>query len=135
MATQSVPATLTSVHMRFPMNTCQGEESSGRIISIKRNYLFNLGFFFLFQMQMAIFLMAYLPTFSEQLYFRRIYFFTLLNYFDTTVTLSEHLFIQSSWLFEELRFRKVFSRSSYFSEYLIFRNQTSTEESLCENRK
>ena len=116
MATQSVPATLTSVHMRFPMNTCQGEESSGRIIPIKRNYLFNLGFFFLFQMQMAIFLTAYLPTFSEQLYFRRIYFFTLLNYFDTTVTLSEHLFIQSSWLFEELRFRK-----SIFSQQLFFR--------------
>ena len=59
------------------------------------------------------------------------------NYFNTTVNLSEDLFLQSSYFFfKELRFRKSHSLAAdIFSEYLIFRNETSTEQPLCENRK
>ena len=118
------------------MNTYWGEETLGKIIPIKRNYQFNLGFFFFFQMQMVIFLLSYLSTFSGQLYYWRSYFFTLLNYFDKTVALLEHLFIRPVAFFKELRFRKsYFLATVIFSEYLIFRNQTSTKQSLCENRK
>ena len=85
---------------------------------------------------MVIFLLPYLPTFSGQLYYWRSYFFTLLNYFDKTVALLEHLFIRPVAFFKELRFRKsYFLATVIFSEYLIFRNQTSTKQSLCENRK
>ena len=118
------------------MNTYWVEETLGKIIPIKRNYQFNLGFFFFFQMQMVIFLLSYLSTFSGQLYYWRSYFFTLLNYFDKTVALLEHLFIRPVAFFKELRFRKsYFLATVIFSEYLIFRNQTSTKQSLCENRK
>ena len=83
-------------------------------------------------------LLAYLATFSGQLFFRRSKFFKLLysNCFDTTVTLSEHLFLQSSCLFKELRFRKIhFLRPVILSEYLIFRSETSTEQPLLESRE
>ena len=51
--------------------------------------------------QMAISILAYSVTFSGQLYFWRNYFFTLLqsNYFDTAITFSEQLFLQSSYIF------------------------------------
>ena len=118
------------------MNTYWGEETLGKIIPIKRNYQFNLAFFFFFQMQMVIFLLSYLSTFSGQLYYWRSYFFTLLNYLDKTVALLEHLFIRAVAFFKELRFRKsYFLAAVIFSEYLIFRNQTSTKQSVCENRK
>ena len=118
------------------MNTYWGEETVGKIIPIKRNYQFNLGFFFFFQMQMVIFLLSYLSTFSGQLYYWRSYFFTLLNYFGKTIALLEHLFIRAVAFFKELRFRKsYFLATVIFSEYLIFRNQTSTKQPLCENRK
>ena len=51
--------------------------------------------------QMAISILAYSVTFSGQLYFWRNYFFILLqsNHFDIAITFSEHLFLQSSYLF------------------------------------
>ena len=58
------------------------------------------------------------------------------NYFDTAVTFSEHRFLQSSCFFKELCFRKShFLVTVIFLEYLIFRNETSTQQPLCENRK
>ena len=87
---------------------------------------------------MVISLLAYLATFSGQLYFRKRNFFKLLqsNCFDTAVTLSEQLILQSSCFFEELRSRKShFLASVIFSEYLVFRSETSTEQPLLESRK
>ena len=50
---------------------------------------------------MVISLLAYIVTFSGQFYFWRKYFFTLSqsNYFDTTVTLSKQLLLQSCYFF------------------------------------
>ena len=47
---------------------------------------------------MTISLLPYVATFLEQFYFWRSYFFTLFqsNYFDTALTFSEQLFLQSS---------------------------------------
>ena len=87
---------------------------------------------------MVISLLAYLATFSGQLYFQRSHFFTLLqsNCFGKTVALSEQLFPQRSCFFEELRFRESpFFAAVIFTEFLIFRNETSAEQPLLENRK
>ena len=63
---------------------------------------------------MAISLLQYVATFSEQFYFWRSYFVTLFqgNYFGTTVTFSEQL------LFGEA----LFSEQSLFSKQLFFQN-------------
>ena len=77
---------------------------------------------------MTISLLAYLATFSGQLYSRRSYFF---NYFNTKVALLEHLFLQSSYFFSGDPFGKShFLAAVIFSEYLIVRNDTSTENPL-----
>ena len=45
-------------------------------------------------------------------------------------------FFKAAAFFKELRFRKShFLAVVIFSEYLIFRNETSNEQPLCENRK
>ena len=69
---------------------------------------------------MAIFLLPYIATFSEQFYFWRSFFFTLFqsNYFDTTFTFSEQLFLQSSCFFEEL----LFQNNHFFLKQLSFQN-------------
>ena len=79
--------------------------------------------------QIATSLLAYVATFSGQLYFGRSYFFTLFqrNYFDITVTFLEQLFLQNSCfllLFENSHF---FAGVS-FSEQLLFQSETSTEQ-------
>ena len=87
---------------------------------------------------MVISQLTYLASFPGQLYFRGSNFFTLLqsNYFDTTVTSSEQLSLQSNCFFEDLRFRKShFLAAVIFSEYLISRNETATGEPIFENRK
>ena len=87
---------------------------------------------------MAISLIAYVATFSVQLQFQRRYFITLLqsNYFDTTFTFLEHLFLQRSCFFEELCFQNNhFFAAVNFSEQLLFQCETSTEQPLPENRK
>ena len=63
--------------------------------------------------------MACLATFSGQLYFRRSYFFILLqsNYFNTTFTFSEQLCFQGSCLFDELLFQ-----NSHFFAAIDFQN-------------
>ena len=59
-----------------------------------------------------------LTTSTQQLLFRSIYFF------------------RAAAFFKELRFRKShFLAAVIFSEYLIFSNETSTGQPLCENRK
>ena len=73
---------------------------------IKRNRWSNLVSFF----QLAISLLAYLATFSGQLYFRRNYFFTLFqsnyfragavfSFFRTVTEQSQELFFQNSFFF------------------------------------
>ena len=65
--------------------------------------------------------------FSEQL---------LLHNFKTTVPFSELLFVQSSCFFEELRFQNNHVLAAViFSEYKLFRSETSTKQPLFENRK
>ena len=86
---------------------------------------------------MAIYRPAYVATFSGQLYFRRRYFFILLqsNYFDTTVTFRSSHFFRSSTFFDELLFQNShFFAAVIFSEQLLFQSETSTEPPL-ENRK
>ena len=70
---------------------------SGKIISMKRNHQSNLVSF----LQIAIFLLADVATFSVKIYFGRSCFFTRFrsNFFDTTVTFSEQLFLQNSCFF------------------------------------
>ena len=106
---------------------------SGKIISIKRNYQFNLRFFG----KIVMSLLANVATFSEQLYFWINYFFTCLqrNYFDTTVTFSEQLFLQNSCFFEELLFwNSHFQAAVIFSEKLLLQSETSIEQPLLENK-
>ena len=69
---------------------------------------------------MGISLLPYVATFSGQLYFRRSYFFTLLqcNYFDTAVTFSEQLFLQSICFFlTSSFFRTVDSSQQFFFSF------------------
>ena len=72
---------------------------------------------------MAISLLTYLATFSGQFYFWRSYFFILppSNYFDTTVTISKQLLLQSCYFFEELPFPEQSPLgSSYFFRIATF---------------
>ena len=118
------------VHMRYPMNTYKGEETSWGKLNVIASLIW-VSFF-----QIAISLLAYVATFSGQLYFGRSYFFTLFqsNYFDTTVTFSGQLFLQNSCCF--LLFQNShFFAGVIFSEQLLFRSETSTEQALFENKK
>ena len=88
---------------------------------------------------MAISLLAYVATFSGQLYFWRNYF-TLLqsNCFDTKVTFSEQLYLQRCYFFEELPFSEqsplrsshFFQNSCFFRAKLLPRAGTSLEQVL-----
>ena len=88
---------------------------------------------------MAISLLAYVATFSGQLYFWRNYF-TLLqsNCFDTKVTISEQLYLQRCYFFEELPFSEqpplrsshFFQNSCFFRAKLLPRAGTSLEQLL-----
>ena len=68
-----------------------------------------------------------LRLFQGKLYFRRSYFFTLLqsNYFATTVTFSEQLYLQSICFFWPAPFSEQLSllRSSYFFRIATFLEQ------------
>ena len=72
------------------MNTYKGEGASWGKLNVIVSFF-----------QIAISFLAYVATFSGQLYFGTSYFFTLFqsNYFDTTVTFSEQLFFQNSCCF------------------------------------
>ena len=88
---------------------------------------------------MAISLLAYVATFSGQLYLWRSCFFKLLqsNYFDTIATFLEWQFLQSSRFFRGAPFLKQsLHRSSYFfqNSYLS-QSETSVEQALLQNRK
>ena len=106
---------------------------SGKIFSIKRNHQFNLVSFFF---QIEISLLAYVATFSGQLNFERSYFFTLFqnNYFEITVSFSGQLFLQNSCFFLLSQNCHLFA-GVISSKQLLFRRETSTEQTLLENRK
>ena len=72
--------------------------------------------------QIAISVLAYLATFSEQLYFGKSYFFTLFqsNYSDTTVTFSEQLFLQNSCFFVLFQNSHSFARVFFFRKNFLF---------------
>ena len=116
--------------MRFPMNTYKGEGTSWGKLNVIASLIW-VSFF-----QIAISLLAYVATFSGQLYFGRSYFFTLFqsNYFDTTVTFSEQLFFQNSCCFL-LFLNSHFFTGVIFSEQLLFRSETCTKQALFENKK
>ena len=86
---------------------------------------------------MTISLLAYLATFSRQLYFRRSYFFTFFKLLrHNSYSFGESISSEQLLFFNKLRFRKIhFTTAVIFSECLIFMNETSTEQPLCENRK
>ena len=71
---------------------------------------------------MTISLLLYLATFSGLFYFRRNYLFTLFqsNYFDTIVTFSEQLFLQSSCFFRGILLSKEPFRCSSYSNTQFF---------------
>ena len=109
--------------MRFPMNAYKGEGNSWG----KLNKIASLVWVSSFQIANS--LLAYVATFSGQLYFGRSYFFTLFqsNYFDTTVTFSGQLLLQNSCCF--LLFQNShFFTGVIFSEQLLFRGENSIEQ-------
>ena len=93
----------------------------------------------------------YVATFLGQLYFRRSYFFTLLhsNFFGTTVTFLEHLYLQNSCFLGELlqnnqlssqflrirsSLRQLFFGTATFFADEMFRIKISIPELLFRNR-
>ena len=112
---------LVSIHMRFPMNTYKGEGISWGKLNVIASRTW-VSFF-----QIAISPLAYVATFSGQLYFGRSYFFTLFqsNYFDTTVTFSGQLFLFSPFSEQSLFRRSYFFRIASFSERKFYRAATS----------
>ena len=115
--------------MRFPMNTYKGEGTSWGKLNVIASLIW-VSFF-----QIAISLLAYVATFSGQLYFGRSYF-TLFqsNYFDTAVTFSRQLFLQNSGFFPLFQNSHFFA-GVIFSEKLLFWSENSTEQPLLENKK
>ena len=102
---------------------------------IKRNRWSNLVSFF----QLAISLLAYVTTFSGQLYFRRNYFFTLFQSncfragavfsFFRTVTFSQELFFQNSFFFgAKILQSSHFLRIGSSLRHLLFGNTILSEE-------
>ena len=108
------------------IHLCEDYHLSGKVILIKRNHQFNLGFFFKWQLSFS----HMLRLFKGRFIFREANLFTFLqrNYFDTTVTFSELSMCSS---FPE----QPFLRRSYFFEQLLFQSEFSTEQSPLENRK
>ena len=88
---------------------------------------------------MAISLLAYVVTFSGQLYFRRSYLevtaFRVTTLTQQLLFLGSHFF-RASACFEELLFQNShFIAAVIFSQQLLFQSETSTEQPLLENRK
>ena len=112
------------------MNTYKGEGTSWGKLNVIASLIW-VSFF-----QIAISLLAYVATFSGQLYFGKSYFLTLFqsNYFDTTDTFSGQLLLQKRCCF--LLFQNShFFTGVIFSEQLLFWSEISTEQPLLENRK
>ena len=86
---------------------------------------------------MAFSLLAYLATFSGQLYFlRRFFIYTSLTTLTLQLLFRSNYFFRAAAFFKEFLFRKShFLAAVIFSEYLIFRNETCIEQPLCENKK
>ena len=106
--------------MRFPMNTYKGEGTSWGKLNVIASLIW-VSFF-----QIAISPLAYVATFSGQLYFGRSYFLTLFqsNYFDTAVTFSGQLFLQNSCFFP------LFQNSPFFTGVAFFRIASFSERNL-----
>ena len=110
-------------------------------------YLFIYSFIYYLLIYLFIYLFIYFANgdFRSSIFsdFFRIALFSEKLLLHTSLTTStQQLPFQSLNIFrpaafcKELRFRKShFLAVIIFSEYLIFRNETSTEQPLCENRK
>ena len=97
--------------------------------------------------QMMMLLLVYVATLSQQLHFRRIYFFTVntsseqldikSNQLDIKITFSKQLFLQSCYFFGTAPFSdlSVLLSSFFFSEQLRFQSETFTEHLTIENRQ
>ena len=116
--------------MRFPMDTYRGEETSqGEYFQL--NVITSLIWDFFFKWRFPFWhiqrffrvnfgeVHTSLTTSTQRLLFRSIYFF------------------RAAAFYKELRFRSSHFLAAviFFSEYLIFKDETSTEQPLCENRK
>ena len=114
------------VHMRYPMNTYKGEETSRGKLNVIASLIW-VSFF-----QITISLLGYVVTFSGQLYFGKrstqqllfwgSYFFraaAVFSYFRT-VTFSQELFFQNSFFFgAKILYSSHFLRTAIFSEELF----------------
>ena len=128
------------VHMRYPMNTYKGEETSRGKLNVIASLIW-VSFF-----QITISLLGYVVTFSGQLYFGKrstqqllfwgSYFFraaAVFSYFRT-VTFSQELFFQNSFFFgAKILYSSHFLRTAIFSEEL-FRIKISKKERLFQSR-
>ena len=105
------------------MNTYKSEGTSWGKLNVIASLIW-VSFF-----QIAISLLAYVATFSEQLYFGRSYFFTLFrsNYFDSTVKLlrlNSYFFgaaISSEQLLLSPFSEVTFSQELFFQNSFFFR--------------
>ena len=119
--------------MRFPINTYKGEEPLEEIIPTKRNRQFNLvfsSFFFKWRFHFQ----HILRLFQDSFIFREATSSHFFNYIDTTVTLSEHLFLQSSCFFlRSSVFERVISSQHLFFQNINFQEQNFYRAAtLCE---
>ena len=124
---------MASMHKRFSMNTYQGKGTS-------REELFELNV--ITSLIWDFFSNGDFPSGIFSDFFRTVLFLEKLLFHISTTTSTHQLlfrriyFFRPAAFFKEHRFRKShFLAAVIFSEYLSFRNETSTEQPLCENRK
>ena len=125
-----IPATQVSIHMRFPMNTYKGEGSSWG----KLNIIANLIWFLFFKQQFPF--SHILRLFQENFILVK----ATSSHFFRVTTLTQQLLFQDSYFFRTAAFFPLFQNSHFFagvifSEQLLFRSETSTEQALFENKK
>ena len=117
-------------------------------LNISEDRSINLSIYLSFYVYIYIYIYIYIylnndsPSGIFGDFFRAALFSEKLLLCTSLITLTQQLLLRSIYFFraaaffKELRFRKShFSAAVIFSEYLIFRNETSTEQPLCENRK
>ena len=90
---------------------------------------------FFFSFQIATSLFTYVATFSRTTLFweKLLLYIFRSNYFDTTVSFSEQLFLENSCFFSFTE--KSLFRRSYFFRTASFSERNFTEQPLLENRK
>ena len=112
------------------MNTYKGEGTSWGKLNVIANQIW-VSFF-----QIAISLLAYVATFSGQLYFGR----GLLHAFSEELLRHNSYFFEEAISSEQLLFslfseQSLFCRNYFCQNSFFFRSKSSTEQAFLENRK